>query len=379
MPRRILTGVVAAAVLSCVASSAATAVKKSPPRVQMAILLDTSNSMDGLIDQARTQLWRIVNEFIDARKDGQRPRLEVALYEYGNSGLSAEGGYIRQVLPFTDDLDKVSEMLFALKTNGGSEHCGQVIERATEDLAWSAAPEDLRVIFIAGNEPFTQGPVEPAAACRRAIARSITVNTIHCGPDAAGVATGWRDGALLADGTYLSIDQNQKVAHVDAPQDAEIARLGVQLNETYLPYGSDAARGAANQSAQDANAAGAGAGTAVSRAVAKASENYLNASWDLVDAVSQGRVKIEELKSEELPEAMKKMGPAERRGHLDAMAKARQEIQQRVTRLNQERTKYVEQELRKRAAAGEETLDSAIIKTVREQATRRGFGFEPSR
>ena len=31
--------------------------------IQMAILLDTSGSMSGLIDQAKTQLWSIVNEF----------------------------------------------------------------------------------------------------------------------------------------------------------------------------------------------------------------------------------------------------------------------------------------------------------------------------
>ncbi|MGH7127061.1 MAG: vWA domain-containing protein, partial [Planctomycetaceae bacterium] len=31
--------------------------EESPPRIQMAILLDTSGSMSGLINQARTQLW----------------------------------------------------------------------------------------------------------------------------------------------------------------------------------------------------------------------------------------------------------------------------------------------------------------------------------
>ena len=31
--------------------------------VKIALLLDTSNSMDGLIDQAKSQLWDIVNKF----------------------------------------------------------------------------------------------------------------------------------------------------------------------------------------------------------------------------------------------------------------------------------------------------------------------------
>ena len=36
--------------------------------VQVAILLDTSNSMDGLIEQAKTQLWRVVNELAITEK-----------------------------------------------------------------------------------------------------------------------------------------------------------------------------------------------------------------------------------------------------------------------------------------------------------------------
>jgi hypothetical protein len=78
------------------------------PRVQIALLLDTSNSMDGLIDQARSQLWSVVNEFAAARRDGQAVELQVALYEYGNNRIPAARGYVRQVLPFTTDLDRVS-------------------------------------------------------------------------------------------------------------------------------------------------------------------------------------------------------------------------------------------------------------------------------
>src|SRR5262245_40495134 len=89
------------------------------PLVQIALLLDTSNSMDGLIGQAKTQLWRVVNDLAGSRCRGRSPRIEVALYEYGNSGLAAGENYVRQVLPFTHDLDRVSERLFGLTTNGG--------------------------------------------------------------------------------------------------------------------------------------------------------------------------------------------------------------------------------------------------------------------
>jgi len=41
-----------------------------PPLVQLAILLDTSNSMDGLIDQAKSQLRKIANAFAYAKGNG---------------------------------------------------------------------------------------------------------------------------------------------------------------------------------------------------------------------------------------------------------------------------------------------------------------------
>src|SRR3954453_4277064 len=153
--------------------------EREKPLIQLALLLDASNSMDGLIDQARSQLWTVVNHLAKTKKSSQTPRLEVALYEYGNQGLKQQDGFIRQVLPFTDDLDSVSERLFALRTNGGDEYCGQVIQTAVNDLKWSAAPGVYKTIFIAGNEPFTQGTVDYHGACEAAAKLGIVINTVH--------------------------------------------------------------------------------------------------------------------------------------------------------------------------------------------------------
>ena len=154
---------------------------ENKPLIQMAILLDTSGSMSGLIEQAKTQLWSIVNEFAMAKRDGKVPVVQVALYEYGKSSLPAKENYLRMILPLTTDLDKVSAELFVLRTNGGDEYCGTVIKAATEGLKWSESNKDLKVIFIAGNEPFTQGKVDYRKSCKAAISKGIIVNTIHCG------------------------------------------------------------------------------------------------------------------------------------------------------------------------------------------------------
>ena len=71
---------------------------KKKNTIKVALLLDTSNSMDGLINQAKTQLWEIVNELSYAKCDDKNPNLKIALYEYGNDNLNAEEGYLRQVI-----------------------------------------------------------------------------------------------------------------------------------------------------------------------------------------------------------------------------------------------------------------------------------------
>src|SRR6185295_3102994 len=42
-------------------------VVSSDQNIMLALLLDTSNSMDGLIEQAKSQLWKIVNELAAAK------------------------------------------------------------------------------------------------------------------------------------------------------------------------------------------------------------------------------------------------------------------------------------------------------------------------
>ncbi len=331
--------------------------------------------MDGLINQAKSQLWKIVNEFNHARQDDEMPEVQVALFEYGNNDLSAQAGWIRKVSDFTTDLDLISEKLFALKTNGGEEYCGWVIKDALEQLEWSSSSRAYKAIFIAGNEPFTQGPVDYTDPCKSSRARGIIVNTIHCGDERTGVDTMWRDGARLGDGKYLVIDQDRAVAYVEAPQDVEIAKLSSDLNGTYLAYGRAGASGSTRQEMQDRNAATvASSGALVERSVAKASANYNNGSWDLVDASKNKDFKLGELKEVELPAAMQALPPAERKEFIEQKSQERAELQAKINKLNAEREKFIAAKMKQ--AGTTNTLDGVVINTVHEQAQTRGFMFK---
>jgi hypothetical protein len=351
------------------------------PLVQLAILLDTSNSMDGLISQAKNQLWHIINEFGAAEKGGGSPTVQVALYEYGNSTLASGEGYIRQVLPFTTDLDKVSEELFGLKTNGGDEYCGWVIKDAVAGLRWHKSADVYKTIFIAGNEPFTQGPVDFRQSVAAAARKGIVVNTIFCGGLQEGIAMQWQAGARMGGGDYANIDQRAQVVSITAPQDAEIQRLSSRLNDTFIAYGASGKKAMARQEAADraAFAAPAAAGVAVQRGLAKGSAQYAQSAqeWDAVSALESGRVRADELKAEELPAEMKGMDAKQREAYIKKKADERKAIQAKIGRLNEERRKYVAQKEKEAAAkGGAETLGQAVIKSVRSQAAKKGFKFK---
>lgn len=347
---------------------------KEKPLVQLAILLDTSGSMEGLIEQAKTQLWKIVNEMALAKKSGESPRLEVALYEYGKSSIPESEGYLRMIVPLSVDLDRISEELFQLKTNGGSEYCGKVIQSAAKELQWTRSNNHLKVIFIAGNEPFTQGNVDYRTACKDAISKGIIINTIFCGNFQEGIQTQWKDGADLSDGKYMNIDHNQELVHINAPQDKEIADLGKKLNDTYVAYGKKGYEMRERQKMQDSNAATKGEAVLAQRSMAKAAPQYNNAAWDIVDAEKEGKVKVEELEEDQLPEEMKKMSKEEKKKYIETKRKERETIQEKINQLRKERDKYVAG--KRKETAGDNTLDAVVIKAVREQAKQKNYQFE---
>ena len=211
-------------------------------------------------------------------------------------------------------------------------------------------------------------------ACGEAIAKGIIVNTIHCG---SGIPDDWRDGALLADGKAMSINQNTQVVHVEAPQDQQIARIGVELNKTYIPFGTMAAESQTRQAAQDANASKQSVGSVVQRAVSKANSYYRNSSWDLVDAINDGAVELAKVKEEDLPETMQSMTLEQRQKYVDERGAERKRLQGRINELNAERKEYVAAKRKEMAEkSGEKTLDQALVEAIRSQASQKDFRFD---
>ncbi len=344
----------------------------SKTSIKVALILDTSNSMDGLIDQTKSQLWNIINELSTAKCDGEIPHLEIALYEYGNDKLSMRKGYIRLVTPFTGDLDLISEKLFALQTDGGSEYCGSVIEMSLKELDWENYPKDLKLIFIAGNEPFDQGNVSYREVCKTAHDKDITVNTIYCGNFNEGVQTHWKDGAYIGGGDYMNIDQDCNYVYIKSPYDDRILKLNNDLNNTYIPYGFDGHEMLERQATQDGNAYSVNEGVAIKRASSKSKMVYTNSQWDLIDACDVNEFDLESISDDDLPDEMKGMTLEEKQGYIAQKKQDRAIIKEEINDLSRKRDKYVAE---KRGEESKNMLDKVIMQAVKKQAIAKNFEF----
>lgn len=128
-----------------------------------------------------------------------------------------------------------------------------------------------------------------------------------------------------------------------------------------------------NQATQDANAAGYSASNAAERTVSKSSAAYRADDWDLVDAVKNEKVKISDIKKEELPAELKGKNAEEIKTYVEQKAAERTKIQKAIQELNTKRSEYIAAENKKTGA--QNTLHSAMTKAMREKAEKLGFVF----
>lgn len=343
-------------------------------KIQIALVLDVSGSMDGLIDQAKSQLWHIVGGVMMSDDFGYDPIIEIGLYELGNQNLGYRSQYMRQVVPFTSDLDWLSEELFHLRTGGRYEYYGQVIDLAVEQLDWSPRQRDLKLMYIAGNESFNQGRVSYRDAIRQANRRGIIVNTIYCGTYSKGIGYGWRDAAEYGGGDYMNIDHNYHIHYEPTHYDHTFGTLNRRLNSTYIPYGAHGQRYFQRQREQDRNAEQYGPVHQSQRTLVKASSSYRNDDWDLIDAIEAGRVRLADVPAQDLPPEMRQMSIRQKEAFVEGKRQERMKVQEEIRTLSRKKETDTRENRPSSPSKSDapakvetKTLDKAIIESVKKR------------
>ena len=359
---------------------AAPAPAEKPKDVDLVLCLDTSNSMDGLIDSAKLKLWDVVNELARVKPT---PNLRVGLYSYGNNGHDKGAGWVKKELDLSTDLDEVYATLNGLKTNGGNELVARVSRDALRDQPWSKRTSALKIVFVCGNEAADQDKdVTLTDVAKSARDAGVIVNAIYCGPAEDGIAPGWRSFATAGNGSFANIDQDRagREKAIPTPFDKELLGLNGRLNKTYLAYGQDGKQKAEQQQVQDfeakkATKPGAAPTAALGRTLSKANALYRNSAWDLLDRMKEDKeFDLSKLKDEDLPEELRKLQPAERGEYLKTKAAERATVQKEINDLSAKRAEFIAK-ARKDAPPSDDdkALDVALKSIIREQAKAVGF------
>ncbi|MCA1617858.1 MAG: VWA domain-containing protein [Acidobacteria bacterium] len=354
-------------------------VKNADKTLEMVFVLDTTGSMGGLIDGAKQRIWGIVNE---VQQSPARPNVRVGLVAYRDKG----DAYVTQVLPLTNDLDKVYTTLMEYRADGGGDG-PEDVRRALADgvrkAGWSKPDGNLaQIVFLVGDAPphddYVQEP-DTLTTTAEAVTSGMVVNTIQCGADPQTQAV-WQQIARRGEGQYFRIAQDGGVQTIATPYDARLSELGNRLGATYVAYGGGAGpegerfreSAKAGQNRTETTVAAAAPMTAqAERAVNKAlnRDAYVG---DLLQSIENGTVKLEEVKAEDMPADIRKLSAAERRKEVERRLDERKKIREEIVTLKKRRDEYVAAERRKQTGAPN-GFDAAVASALKEQLARKGI------
>jgi Mg-chelatase subunit ChlD len=337
-------------------------VEKRKPKVEVVFCLDTTGSMGGLIEGAKTKIWSICNQIANGKPT---PDLKVGLVAFKDRGDE----YVTKVTDLTDDLDAIHGQLKTFTANGGGdlpESVNQALDDAVNKIKWSTDKRTLRIIFLVGDAPPHMDypdDVKYPVTCKKACEKGIIINTIQCGVDAE-CTKAWKEIAVKAEGTFAAIPQEGGVVAIATPYDEKLAEINRKLAGTTLVYGKGEKRMADEKKVAEVRALEAPA--AADRA-GFAAKGGGTAAYDLIDSLKDKKVKLEELKEEELPPALKKVPAKERKAYLDKVEKERADLRKEALELDKKRGEYITAETKKK---GKASFDEQVLESLRKQAKK---------
>jgi Mg-chelatase subunit ChlD len=354
------------------------AVTVDAPRVEVVFVLDTTGSMGGLIQTAKDKIWSIATTMASAQP---APEIRMGLVAYRDRG----DDYVTRVTDLSDDLDSVYATLMDYHAQGGGdtpESVNAALGAALDNMTWSQDPDTYRVVFLVGDAPphmDYQDEEQYPQILARAQRLGVVVNTIRCG-DSAQTQQSWQQIASLAQGDYFTVAQAGGGVAIATPYDAELASLSAALDQTRLFFGDGAARekAASKLAATDKLHAEATDASRARRAAFNASpsgEANLFGDLDLVSALESGRVKLEDVEAEALPEVLQPLAPEARQEYVASQADERAKLQKQILEISSARDEYLTEQAGSREDLSD-SLDYQLFESVRAQAAEKGLSYD---
>ncbi len=347
------------------------------PRIDVVFVLDTTGSMGGLIQTAKEKIWSIATTMASAQ---QAPEIRIGLVAYRDRG----DAYVTRVTDLSSDLDSVYATLMDFEAGGGGdgpESVNQALYEAVNTISWSEQDQAYQVIFLVGDAPphMDYNEVRYPEIVAAAMNKGIVVNTIQCG-DMPMTVEPWSQIAALSNGEFFQVEQAGGAVAFNTPFDEKIATLSAELDSTRLYYGSEEEKDRMKEKvvATDKMHAGLSFASRARRAEFNASEggraNLLGEN-ELVAAVVDGKVALDDLDAAALPAALQAMAPEEQAEFIVATAGKREELQRQIRELSEERGDYIAKKVDE-AGGMKASLDQKLYDAVKGQASEAGLEYK---
>jgi len=347
-------------------------------RIEVVFVLDTTSSMSGLIHAAREKIWSIATTMASAQ---QSPDIRMGLVAFRDRG----DAYITRTYDLSNDLDSMYASLMDFRAQGGGdgpESVNQALYDAVHDMSWSDDSNVYKTVFLVGDAPphmDYDNDVKYPVTLQSAARKGIIVNAIQSGQH-QHTRPAWQEIAALGRGQYFQVESSGNAVAVATPFDEELSALAAELEDTRLYFGDEETR-KAQKAKLDANArlrkelsSEALARRDTFNATASGKANLLGES-ELVDAITSGRVELDEIEEENLPSSLQALAPAEQKAVISEQAKRRAELQQEIKKLSASRSEFIKQKVEAEGGA-DDSLDEKIYRAVKKQAAEIGLTYE---
>jgi von Willebrand factor type A domain len=362
-----IAAVVSALVLSCAAITQASAKQT----VEVAFVLDTTGSMGPLIEGAKRKIWAIATSIFDANPNAE---IRMGLVAYRDIG----DDYVTKRFDLTTDIQDLYGKLLGLQAQGGGdwpESVNEALDVAVNKLSWSRGSEACRILFLVGDAPphmdYAQDTKYPQTL---AVARQkdIVVNTVMAG-DARDTERVWREIAQRGNGDFLPIPQDGgHVVVIETPYDDDIIILQRSINKTVMPYGPAPMQQKVVDKARQVDSVAAAAPSSASDMASfinkhgKAANEAVTGDGDLVADYAAGRAKLDQIKDDELPPALRNLPKPERSAALEQQSNERKELNAKLSELVAKRDAYIAEQQTKQQPRTS-TFDQAVAATLKAQ------------
>jgi hypothetical protein len=344
-------------------------------KIQIVFALDATGSMSGLIGAAKEKIWSIAGSLAQADPS---PTIEMGLLFYRDKGDE----FVTRMVPLSKDLDLVYADLMQIIAAGGGdspESVNQALHESVTKFKWDTSENTYRTVFLVGDCPphmDYRDDVKYPISCKTAKDKDIVLNTILMGNDHRAKQI-WREIAICNQGSFTQVNMDANDILVQTPYDSVIAVISDRMDDTRLYYGNMEDKSAAKDKMTKSKTISVG-----SKVTAKAQRAEYNTTSagkkgyygdkELVEGYKTNKLKLENIRKEELPDEMKNMTEEEQKKFIEKRIAQRDSLQKELVKFTKLRQDYISKDLKSRKPGEvDSSFSNQIYKSIRKQTEKK--------